>query len=267
MALLYRKHQLIRTPVEGVAKIAQHVVDLAPVLRHPGLWEIYREDGRTDRCMRQLINRTSNCVDVGAHIGSTLSLITRLAPEGRHVAFEPVAMKAGWLRAKFPDVEIHQKAASNCAGTVSFVENVSRPGFSGLAASSDPSAAGDEVREVQVECARLDDVIDPHRRIDFVKIDVEGAELMVLEGAEGLLGRSRPSIVFESGPGRAEEFGLTKQQLFSFLVDDHGYSVFLFRDHLAGRGPLSLAAFEAAHVYPFAGFNFLALPVERSDGR
>ena len=75
-----------------------------------------------------------------------------------------------------------------------------------------------------------------------------------------MLRRDRPVIVFESGPGRAEEFGLTKAALYSFLVDDHGYSVFLFKDHLAGRGPLDLAAFEAAHVYPFQAFNFLALP-------
>lgn len=267
MDVLYRKHQLIRTRGEGAAKVAQHVLNLAPVIRHPGLWEIYREDGRTDRCMRRLISRTSNCIDVGAHIGSTLSLITKLAPEGEHIAFEPVAMKAAWLRTKFPDVEIRQMAASNAAGTVTFAENLSRPGFSGLAASTDPSATGDEVREVLVECARLDDVVDPTRRIDFVKIDVEGAELMVLEGAVGLVDRDRPVIVFESGPGRAEEFGLTKQQLYSFLVDERDYSVYLFKDYLAGRRPLDPTAFEAAHVYPFAGFNFLALPGGRWNGR
>ena len=267
MGMLYRKHQLIRTPWEGVAKSAQHAVNLVPVIRHPGLWEIYREDGRTDRCLRRLLTPSSNCIDVGAHIGSTLSLLTKLAPKGSHLAVEPVATKAAWLRAKFPDVEVHEMAASNTTGTVAFVENLTRPGFSGLRASSDPSAALDEVREIEVACNRLDDIVETDRPVHLLKIDVEGAEQLVLEGAAELLERDRPAIVFESGPGRAEEFGLSNSGLYSLLVDGHGYEVFLFKDHLAGRPPLGLAEFRAAHVYPFLAFNFLALAVGRAcDG-
>lgn len=50
----------------------------------------------------------SNCIDVGAHRGAILSHIVRIAPLGRHVAFEPLPRFAASLRRKFPQVAVHE---------------------------------------------------------------------------------------------------------------------------------------------------------------
>ncbi|HVK10329.1 MAG TPA: FkbM family methyltransferase, partial [Gemmataceae bacterium] len=117
---LYWKHLLVRTRLEGLAKSVQHTLAGLKVLRHPGLGEVYREDGRIDRVLRALVRPDSNCIDVGAHLGSTLSTFTRLAPRGRHWAFEPLPQKADWLRRKFPEVEVRQLALSDARGQVTF---------------------------------------------------------------------------------------------------------------------------------------------------
>jgi hypothetical protein len=123
---------LVRTPAEAAAKRMRRLLWLPKLLLHPGLREVCLEDRRMERVVRRLVRPDSNCIDVGAHIGSTLRLLLRLAPRGRHLAFEPLPQKAAWLRKKFPEVEIRTAALGAKSGAVSFVENLTRPGFRGL---------------------------------------------------------------------------------------------------------------------------------------
>jgi FkbM family methyltransferase len=256
MGLLYWKHLLVRTPLEGPAKKLQHLLGLPKRLRHPELRELHLEDDRMHETMRRLIKSDSNCIDIGCHIGATLSLILKLAPPGKHFAFEPVPQKAAWLQKKFPEVTVKQMALSEQSGPLTFTENITRPGFSGFISTTEPA---DHTRQITVDCDRLDNVIPSDHRVDFIKIDVEGAELLVLRGAMQTIGRCHPAIVFESGPGGAKKFGFTREQLFSFLTTDLGYSIYFFKDFLSGSSPLALATFEDASRYPFKAFNYVAI--------
>jgi FkbM family methyltransferase len=250
---LYWKHLLIRTPLEQPAKRLQHFLKGWQVFWHPGLRAVHDEEREIDRLFDVVVRKDTNCIDVGAHIGSTLSAIVRRSPRGKHLAFEPVPRKAAWLRRKFPEVEVRAVALADRTGTVSFEEDHSRSGFSSIAPEG--GACGGELT---VACDRLDNVVDPARRVGFLKIDVEGAELLVLRGATELLHRDRPAILFESGPGGAEKFGLSREQLFNFLTVEMGYSIYLIRDYVRGAGPIDLRTFHACHVYPFRAFNYLA---------
>ena len=63
------------------------------------------------------------------------------------------------------------------------------------------------------------------RRIDFMKIDVEGAEYNALLGSEGLIRRDRPVIVFEFGPGQMTGIsGVTGEVLLAWLIAE-GYAL------------------------------------------
>ncbi len=256
----YLKHLIVRTPLEGVSKRVRGLLELSRKVRNPELAELYAEADLVDSIVRRLVARTDNCVDVGCHLGSMLSLFCRLAPEGRHVAFEALPHKARWLRAKFPDVEIHQLALSDAEGEAVFHYNRSRSGFSGLKRHGQP---GDSVETLWVKTKRLDDVLNGGPRVHFLKVDVEGCELSVLRGAERILTSDRPHVLFESTQTGLRASDTTTTQVHEFFAG-LGYQIYTPRRFAERAAPLVADEFEAAHQYPFAAFNFVAAPVQES---
>ena len=75
---------------------------------HRRLWPLSiseRDDQYNDETravMARILKADSVCLDVGAHVGSVLTDMLRLAPQGRHWAFEPLPTFAAHLRAAFP---------------------------------------------------------------------------------------------------------------------------------------------------------------------
>lgn len=253
-ASLYLKHRLTGTAAEPVLVQAAWLLSARRRQRHPELWAMYLEDRRMRTVLTHLIQPSWSCVDVGAHIGSVLVQLLRLAPLGHHIAFEPSPWKADWLASRFGGAEIHRSAVGEAPGRADFYEDLERPGFSGL------GRPGPKTRTYEVPVETLDRVIG-ERSVQFVKLDVEGAELPALKGATATLERSRPSLLFECGPPAVlEPFGYTRGDLHQFLVDGNGYRIYSMEDFLYGREPMSLAEFRKAGTYPFPGFNYVALP-------
>ncbi|WP_210494958.1 FkbM family methyltransferase [Patulibacter sp. SYSU D01012] len=206
-----------------------------------------RRNARDDAHLRLLLAHglahDANAVDVGAHGGDVLADLVRLAPAGHHVAFEPLPDQAAALRERFPGVDVHQAAVGAQAGAATFTRVVSNPQLSGL---RDRGFAGEETEQLEVPVLRLDDVCDPDRPVSLLKIDVEGAELGVLEGGLELLHRDRPTVVFEHGVGGADHFGVTSEQVHDLLVGEVGLRIF----DIDGEGPLSRQAFAARFRAP-----------------
>jgi len=110
---------------------------------------------------------------------------------------------------------------------------------------------------VQVEC--LDHVLERvgWPRIDFIKIDVEGAELSVLRGARQLLRSNvRPAILSEVQDVRTAPWGYAAREIVQFLADA-GYGWFA----LADDGSLESISSDLLH---YDG-NLVALPLERFE--
>jgi FkbM family methyltransferase len=259
MTGLYVKHLLLRTPLEAPALRFRHLAHGIRRLRHPELSEIFMEPYWIEQVERHVIEADSNCIDIGCHIGSSLSSIIRYAGRGKHLAIEPVPEKASWIKRKFPEVDVRAIALSDKRDLITFYRNVSRPGFSGFAK---PTEDRDETVPISVNCERLDDIVRTDLRYSFIKLDVEGAELLVLKGARNMISRDRPIILFESSHDGASTLGLRRDDLFLLLVDGFDYKVFLIKDYLEGRPELSLRGFQRAAEYPFQAFNFLAVPRE-----
>jgi FkbM family methyltransferase len=145
--------------------------------------------------LERIIPKGTVTVDVGANCG----LYTRqLARCSRKVhAFEPARQMADLLRrTAATNVELHEIALSDRDG----VATLSVPLDSGRAVHSLASIEqrGEEGLHAteQVRTARLDSVI--REPVAFVKIDVEGHELRVLNGAVGMLEQSRPIFLVEA---------------------------------------------------------------------
>jgi FkbM family methyltransferase len=202
--------------------------------------------------LERTLEETSQCIDVGAHSGSVLREMVRLAPRARHIAWEPLPALARRLRADFPSVDVREAALSDRTGRREFAHLLADPGWSGFVAR--PTPAGGAVEALAVRCERLDDALGPDARPVFVKIDVEGAEEEVLRGAAETLGRHRPLMAFEHGRGSADYYGTTPEAVYD-LLSGLGYEVC----GLDGDGPYSRERF--AEIFA-AGerVNFLARP-------
>jgi FkbM family methyltransferase len=219
-------------------------------------WSATRENVGTianDQLAELLITRLAerSFVDIGAHIGSIIAEVETHCSGVQIVAVEPIPEKAQRLRDKFKGVKIIECALADYEGETSFFINVAASGYSSLA-----QTAG-ETREIRVAVKRLDALVTD---ADVIKIDVEGAELGVLRGSEGL--KSRPVILFESAPH--EVLGYTKPDLWSWFAA-HQYGVFV-PNRLAHTAPaMSLEVFIDSHHYPRRTTNYFGVPLERVD--
>ena len=215
--------------------------------KHPELWEIYLEDYRLSLILQKVLRQDSCCVDVGCHIGSFISAALALAPGGHHYGFEPSRVKAMWLKKKFHDkVQIFQEVVGDSSGTCTFNEDLLMPGYSSVTIRSERPHDSYEV-----VTSRLDDVLEG-KRVDLIKVDVEGEELAVLRGARSILHSLHPKVIFECTNAH-----LHRVELFGEL-QSIGYSIYTFGDFLFQRGPIELAEFKRCAIYPFRAFNFIA---------
>jgi FkbM family methyltransferase len=153
--------------------------------------------------MAATLRTSSSCVDVGANDGTILQEMLRLAPAGRHVAFEPLADHVMRLCAKFPSVDVRNLALGDHEDEVPFIRR-REPALSSLAvgpAGTNPEAWNATADCVTVRLATLDAQLEDAAAPALIKIDVEGSECAVLQGALATLTRHRPVVAIEHGLG------------------------------------------------------------------
>ncbi len=160
----------------------------------------YRSFERNESALIASVTREDAvCIDVGANIGYYSLLLASLAPRGQVHSFEPIPrnfylLNTSVLLNGFDNVVLNCCAVGNKDGHTTF--NVS-------ADSAYSSFLDTQRRErdstITVPVATLASYCQERglRRIDFMKVDVEGAEKLVLEGASGCLGDAhlRPKIL------------------------------------------------------------------------
>lgn len=182
-------------------------------------------------------------VDVGAHIGEyTLLAARRVGDSGRVHAFEPdarmhaVLVENVRLNGLERIVEPHPWAVSDADGETELSVGA-EPALSVLATAA-PHGSGRSDRS-RVRSVTLDSSLG-RWRVDVVKIDVEGAELLVVRGALQLLARPSPEapvLVFECAAHNYARFGYSPSDLWQLLAGA-GYSVWQY-DPAQGLRPQS----------------------------
>jgi len=228
-------------------------VKRARALLSPAARRAQRDDANLFLLLAFLLAPDSACVDVGAHAGTVLAEMARLAPRGRHVAFEPLPHLAADLRRRFPGVLVVEAAASDGHGDVDFVHVLNRPDHSGLRERDYPGRVHTE--RIAVRRVPLDDALPPDLVPALIKIDVEGAELEVLRGARRTLREHGPVVVFEHGRGGSDRYGTAPEDVHALLVDELGMRLF----DLDGRGPLTRDELRRAFDSN-SHWNFVARP-------
>jgi hypothetical protein len=108
-----------------------------------------------------------------------------------------------------------------------------------------------ERQEIKVRTETLDALIPARASVDFIKIDVEGAEGLVITGGLDTIARTRPFIVFEHGKKSSLDFGVTPEDLYDALVNRCGLQISLLADWLFASPPLTKIGFVHSREWYF----------------
>ena len=184
------------------------------------------------RALEKLVKPGMTVLDVGANIGDvTLHLAKLVGPTGRVHAFEPVPD----VRARLTEhvdtntlnttVTVHAEALSDRDGTMTFsaADAGGRNQGQGSLVNQERDTAA---VNLTVETRTLDGLVQELglERIDLVKLDIQGGETSMLQGAEETLRRLRPVILMEVEPEDLACLGRDSRDLVRQVID-LGYRV------------------------------------------
>ncbi|MCK9581413.1 MAG: FkbM family methyltransferase [Methanoregula sp.] len=170
--------------------------------------------------LKKNINIFSSFFDVGANIGEWTNFVLKLKPSAKIFSFEPADDSFNKINqnVKSENVQLVKMALGNKNEMVEF--NIYGD-YSTLNSVNSRIGVGLTVLKKQtVEMKKLDDFCLENNvnSIDFLKIDVEGNELKVLEGARGMLSNHKISVVqFEYG-GTYIGSGALLKDVFDFFA-------------------------------------------------
>jgi FkbM family methyltransferase len=162
--------------------------------RNEGWFNVFAQTGKYTgfnlESLKPYIKQDSVCLDVGANMGIMTLALAQLAPKGLVLAFEASeANYTGLIRtidaSGLDNIILYNWLVGKESTRGSFVED---PAWRS-SGHFRPDPAGDRMM------ASIDSLDLP--RVDFIKIDVEGAELDVLEGASNTIRRCRPTVMVE----------------------------------------------------------------------
>ena len=146
------------------------------------------------------LKSTDVCLDIGANVGYFTLLMASKARLGKVYSFEPIPicyhlLNCSILLNNFTNVIINNCAVGELNGESIFYISTD----SAFSALRNPSMVG-ELSSISVPVVSIDNYVDSRRninKVDFIKIDVEGAEMQVINGATSLLrdATRRPRLI------------------------------------------------------------------------
>lgn len=204
--------------------IQGHKMFLASPGRYPSpdmLMDKYEE--ATTRVFRQLLRPGMVVVDVGANVGYfSLLAADQVGPTGTVYALEPEPLNHTLLRKNidlnaYSNIQAVQKAVSNTSGSTQLFLSALDSGSHSIY----QAAARGVMGKLSVASTTLDDFVEAlgWPSVDLVKIDVEGAELAVLEGMQSLFQRSSGlTLILEFCPFLLQSAGVNPSDLLDKLT-------------------------------------------------
>jgi len=193
---------------------------------YPSLYEVQKTDFIKQHC------KEGNVVfDIGAHIGIfSYFFAKQVGSAGKVFSFEPAPLTYKMLRHtveynQLEDiVKTNQLAIADKAGELTFYIYSNSKISSGNSLS--PINPAGTPRGITVKTTSLDDFFSSQQlsRLDFIKIDAEGAELDILKGGQQIIRRYKPYITLEIHPRVLVPADQRMQELYDIIVS-FGYTI------------------------------------------
>lgn len=206
----------------------------------------HKYDALLEKILERKLVNSSNCVDVGSHKGEILDLFIKYAPNGKHIGFEPIPHLANSLKKNYKNsVIIKDCGLSNECGQKDFTHVKNAEAFSGFR-ERDYQNRQVDLETITVEICTLDQTLleEKIEPVDLIKIDVEGAEMEVLEGALKTVKSQKPLVIFEHGKGAAEFYSTSPSEIFDYFSKRCNMSISTLEDYLDNKDSLSKLDFE-----------------------
>jgi FkbM family methyltransferase len=179
-------------------------------------------------CCVAWLERGDACLDVGANIGQfSAPLADAVGPSGRVVAIEPAPDTVAHLRTTIrclglSNVAVEPACATHTAGEVEF--RAAAGNTCDIVASMKVGKSDGTFRTVRVPGSTLDEIADRHGirdRVALIKMDVEGAEPLALQGGERLLAGERlPLFVVEIHRHALSNYGFSPADVLRFFPQE-----------------------------------------------
>lgn len=175
---------------------------------------------QTVELIQKYLSKNDNFLDIGANIGYFSLIASRVVGNGGIVySFEPtphtiLRLKTNINLNNLSNIQIVEKAVSNKNGKSLFKIPSDKIRNSGRSSMRDIE---ENNFEVTVETICLDSMLDSFKKIAMIKLDIEGAEGLALEGMINLINRDRPRIIMELSDGYLKQMGYSAEKVICFL--------------------------------------------------
>ena len=176
--------------------------------------------------VKREINKGDIVIDIGANIGYYTLIFAQLVGKGgRVIAFEPESRNFDLLRKNveingYKNVILEQKAVSNSSGKANLY-------------LCDENRIDDRIydphdgrKPIEIDAVRLDDYFaaNEKRKIDFIKMDIQGAEYAAIQGMSNLMKENdKLKIVTEYLPSALKGFGIIPPETFLTFLTSYGF--------------------------------------------
>jgi len=182
------------------------------------------------KLFNNIIKEYDVVVDIGANIGYyTLLAAKKVGPSGRVIAFEPdpvnyLLLKKNIIANKYNNVVLVNKAVSD--------ESCVLPLFLSSVNNGDHRLYDDGGHRdfVNVDSISLDEYFKDNYKVDFIKIDAQGAEGRILKGMKNVINcNKRLKILTEFWPDRLRACGVDPKE-YIFSIQKYGFEAFDVED-------------------------------------
>ncbi len=216
--------KIVKKTIEGLVETFVQLKRFYFPKKFPWDWKldmlIENYEKNTVNYFKNNIKPGMTVADVGAHVGYYTVIFSRLVgPTGKVLAFEPDKENFSLLEkntSRLKNVERYENAISDKNGSVDFFKVI---GSTGCHSVVTPHA---ESEKESVQSITLDSFVEKNtiKKIDFLKIDIEGAEPLALKGMQKLIGNSENiSIVSELNPDSLAQLGETPDSFFNGIAE------------------------------------------------
>lgn len=217
--------------------------DLTPALVSTGIYH-----KQMTEVVKSIITRGMVCLDIGAMIGYFTLIMARLVgEEGKIFAFEPEPHNFDLLVRNiavngFGNVTAVPKAISNKNEKAKlFLDRVNLGSHSLVRPGQNTHTLGRDI--IEVEAQTLESFFrDYNGKIDFVKMDVEGAELAVLEGMENIINKNKDLVIItEFLPHALRRSGSPPEEFLNRLLQ-YGFKLYDINEKKQSLHPVDVVS-------------------------